>query len=228
MNTGIGDACDLGWKLAAVLHGFASPAVLLSYERERRSVGLRNCEASRRHSVTRREIGSLYSAALDAPGIAGDAARAEAGRRIAAIGNAENESFGIELGYIYRDSPIVCAEPDAEIPDCAGRYIPTTAPGARLPSVLLGDGTPIFDRLGQWFTLLCSGVSPSAALIGAAAKFPVPLQVLRVAPEHEPVYGRGLLLVRPDQHIVWRGRACDDAHEAESILALCLARTPTT
>jgi 2-polyprenyl-6-methoxyphenol hydroxylase-like FAD-dependent oxidoreductase len=228
MNTGIGDACDLGWKLAAVLHGFASPALLRSYDCERRPVGLRNCEASRRHSRTRGEIGSLYGAGLDDRGRAGDITRAETGRRIAAIGNAENESFGIELGYVYRDSPIVCVEPDAEIPSCEGRYIPTTVPGARLPSVMLRDGTPIFDRLGHWFTLVCSGVMPSGALVAAAEKFAVPLHVLRVEPEHELLYGRGLLLIRPDQHIVWRGRACDDAGAAESILALCLGAAQST
>jgi hypothetical protein len=32
MNTGIGDAIDLGWKLAATLKGFAGPGLLASYE----------------------------------------------------------------------------------------------------------------------------------------------------------------------------------------------------
>jgi 2-polyprenyl-6-methoxyphenol hydroxylase-like FAD-dependent oxidoreductase len=35
MNTGIGDAVNLAWKLAAVLHGKAAPVVLDSYEAER-------------------------------------------------------------------------------------------------------------------------------------------------------------------------------------------------
>jgi 2-polyprenyl-6-methoxyphenol hydroxylase-like FAD-dependent oxidoreductase len=43
MNTGIGDAFDIGWKLAATLKGYAGPALLESYDRERRPVGLRNC-----------------------------------------------------------------------------------------------------------------------------------------------------------------------------------------
>lgn len=225
MNTGIGDACDLGWKLAAVLRGFASPPLLRSYDRERRPVGLRNREAARRHSVTRREIGSLYTRDLEAAGTEGEAARAEAGRRIAAFGNAENESFGIELGYVYSGSPVIAATPDDEIPRAELDYVPSTVPGARLPSVILRDGTPVFDRLGPWFTLLCSGVEPGGALIAAAQDFGVPLDVVRVDPEHSAVYGRGLLLVRPDQHIVWRGPACDDAPTAQSILALALART---
>ena len=98
MNTGIGDACDLGWKLAAALHGFGAPNLLASYDAERRPIGLRNREASSRPAQVRAEIGALYIPDLTVPGPQGDIARAEAGLRIGAIGNAENESFGIELG----------------------------------------------------------------------------------------------------------------------------------
>jgi 2-polyprenyl-6-methoxyphenol hydroxylase-like FAD-dependent oxidoreductase len=229
MNTGIGDACDLGWKLAAVLLGFGGPGLLSSYDAERRPVGLRNCEASKRHSQVRAEIGALYRADLTAPGLAGEAARTEAGRRIAAIGNAENESFGIEYGYAYRESAVICADPSADIPDDPLHYVPTTAPGVRLPSVLLPDGTPIFDRLGRWFTLACVDARPSDALVTAAAKREMPLEVLRLdGRELANVYGSGLLLVRPDQHIAWRGRACDDAHAADAITARVLGWEATT
>jgi FAD binding domain len=220
MNTGVGDACDLGWKLAAVLHGFGGSGLLASYDAERRPVGWRNCEASKRHSQVRAEIATLYRGDLTAPGAEGDAARAKVGRRIAAIGNAENESFGIELGYAYSGSPVICAECEADIPDDPLRYVPTTAPGVRLPSVLLGDGVPIFDRLGRWFTLICVGVPPSGPLVAAAAKYRMPLELLRTD-EHNltKIYGTGLLLVRPDQHIAWRGRACEDFRAAEAIIA---------
>ena len=157
MNTGIGDACDLGWKLAAMLHGYGGPRLLASYELERRPVGRRNCDAARRHSEARAEIAAVYRAAGDLTTPAGDAVRAATGRRIAAVGNAENESFGIELGYAYPESEVICSDPGADIPDDPLRYIPTTAPGARMPSVLTDDGVPIFDRLGRWFTLACFG-----------------------------------------------------------------------
>ncbi len=219
MNTGIGDACDLGWKLAAVLHGFGSPDLLSSYDAERRPIGARNCEASRRHTKVRSEIAKILRADLNVPGPAGDQARAEAGRRIEALGNAENESFGIELGYAYVNSPVVCGEPDTIVPGDALNYVPSTVPGVRLPSVILDDGTPIYDRLGPWFTLLCSGVAPSAALLSAAEKNRMPVTVLPLdASEFQHAYGHGLILVRPDQHIAWRGRACDDAAAAEAII----------
>jgi 2-polyprenyl-6-methoxyphenol hydroxylase-like FAD-dependent oxidoreductase len=220
MNTGVGDACDLGWKLAAVLRGFGGPGLLASYDAERRPVGWRNCEASKCHSQVRAEIATLYRGDLMAPGPKGDAARSEAGRRIAAIGNAENESFGIELGYGYSGSPVICAESGTDIPDDPVRYVPTTAPGVRLPSVLLGDGVPIFDRLGRWFTLICVGVLPSGPLLAAAAKHRMPLEVLRTDERNLiRVYGSGLLLVRPDQHIAWRGRTSEDSRAAGAIIA---------
>jgi 2-polyprenyl-6-methoxyphenol hydroxylase-like FAD-dependent oxidoreductase len=223
MNTGIADACDLGWKLAAVLHGFAGPELLSSYDAERRPVGLRNREASKRHSETRRDIASVYHDGLTALDPQGDMARSEAGRRIASFGNAENESYGIEYGYAYEQSPVVCAERGANIPRDPLRYIPTTFPGVRMPSVVLKDHTPIYDRLGLWFTLVCVGTPRSAVLIEAAARRGVPLDVLYLnEPDIISVYGRRLMLVRPDQHIAWRGVTCDDRLEAEAIMARAL------
>jgi 2-polyprenyl-6-methoxyphenol hydroxylase-like FAD-dependent oxidoreductase len=220
MNTGIGDACDLGWKLAAVLHGYGGPRLLASYEMERRPVGLRNCDAARRHSQTRAAIAAVYRAAGDLGAPTAATARAAAGLRIAALGNAENESYGIELGYAYAGSEAICADPAAEIPNDPLHYIPTTAPGVRMPSVLLAGGVPIFDRLGLWFTLACFGAAPSEALVAAAARRGVPLELLRVDdPATVAVYGRGLLLIRPDQHIAWRGAACDDSRAADAIMS---------
>jgi hypothetical protein len=220
MNTGIGDACDLGWKLAATLQGFGGPGLVASYDAERRPIGLRNRDASARHSQVRAEIAALYHPDLAAPGSRGEAARAQAGLHIATIGNAENESFGIELGYAYSHSPIICSEPGAKIPSDPLRYLPTTIPGVRMPSMVMGDGTPIFDRLGPWFTLACFGVNPSETLMAAAAKRGVPLTLLRsVDRDLTNTYGQGLLLVRPDQHIAWRGSCCDDQRVADAIMA---------
>jgi 2-polyprenyl-6-methoxyphenol hydroxylase-like FAD-dependent oxidoreductase len=224
MNTGIGDACDIGWKLAAVLHGFGGPGLLASYDAERRPIGLRNREASRRHSQVRAKIAALYHPDLTASdSTRADAARAEARRRIAAIGNAENESFGIELGYAYADSPVICNEPGAEIPDDPLRYVPTTAPGVRMPSVVMGNGIPIFDHLGPWFTLAGFGKQPSEALVAPATRRGMPLKVVQFEePELTCVYGSQLLLIRPDQHIAWRGLACDSPRDADAIITRVL------
>jgi 2-polyprenyl-6-methoxyphenol hydroxylase-like FAD-dependent oxidoreductase len=226
MNTGIGDAIDLGWKLAAVAHGFGGPGLLASYDAERRPIGRRNRDASGRHTGVRIEIAAVYAEygeLLLTEGAAGDAARAEAAARIAALGNAENECWGIEHGYCYHASPIIAVEPNAAAPDDPLRYEPTTIPGVRLPSVFLGDGSAVYDRLGPWFTLLAVGATPSGALVAAAKRRGVPLAVLATDdPAALAVYGRGLLLVRPDHHIAWRGSALEDMRRADAVIGRAL------
>jgi 2-polyprenyl-6-methoxyphenol hydroxylase-like FAD-dependent oxidoreductase len=191
MNTGIGDAIDLGWKLATVVKGYAGRGLLDSYERERRPVGYRNRLGSERHTGVRIKIAELYQTERDPDVLA---------RGIAALGNAENESWGLEFGYRYDG-----VEPDPL------RYEPTTAPGARLPSVFLGDGTALYDRLGRWFTLLCFGGSDPSPLIDAA---PLPLSVVMIDDSSvAPVYEAKLVLVRPDTHVAWRGDSCADGQK---------------
>jgi 2-polyprenyl-6-methoxyphenol hydroxylase-like FAD-dependent oxidoreductase len=224
MNTGIGDACGLGWMLAAVLRGFGGPGLLAAYEAERRPVGLRNREGSRSHNETRRQIASLYTPDVYTEGSEGDAARAAAAARIAEIGNWENECTGIEYGYAYADSPVICADPEQAPPDDPRRYLPSTVPGVRLPSILLEEGTPIFDRLGPWFTLLSIGMPPERAIIEAAARRGMPLAVLTIGEANAVrVYGRHQMLVRPDQHIAWRGMAAD-AVLADRVIARVLGQ----
>ena len=188
MNTGIGDAVDLGWKLAAAVRGLAGPGLLASYERERRPVGYRNRLASERHTGVRLKIAELYQTERDPDALA---------RGIAQLGNAENESWGIEFGYRYdgvSGDPVV--------------YEPTTAPGARLPSTFLADGSALYDRLGPWFTLLRLGDADPSPLIDTA---PVPLETVIVDdPAIAPIYEAKLVLVRPDTHVAWRGNACAD------------------
>jgi 2-polyprenyl-6-methoxyphenol hydroxylase-like FAD-dependent oxidoreductase len=188
MNTGIADAVDLGWKLAATLKGFADPGLLTSYEHERRPVGHRNRLASERHTDVRIKIAELYRREPDPDAL---------GRGIAALGNAENESWGIEFGYRYDG---VLGDPVA--------YEPTTAPGARLPSVFLNDGSALYDRLGPWFTLLVFGDADPLPLIDAS---PAPIETVIVDDRAlAPIYEAKLVLVRPDTHVAWRGNACAD------------------
>ncbi len=176
MNTGIGDAVDLGWKLAATIKGWAGQGLLESYGRERHPVGLRNRLGSERHTGVRLKIAELYQTIADPDAL---------GR---GIGDGLIELDGVE------GDPVV--------------YEPTTAPGARLPSVFLRDGSALYDKLGPWFTLLRFGDADPTPLIDSA---PAPLTTVIVDdPTVAPIYEAKLVLVRPDTHVAWRGNDCRD------------------
>ncbi|AEG51589.1 2,4-dichlorophenol 6-monooxygenase [Sphingobium chlorophenolicum L-1] len=211
MNTGIGDAIDLGWKLAAVENGWGGDALLDSYDVERRQIGEQNRAAAMRHLELRLTITECIEQAeaahdLDAPGSA--EAREALGARIAALGNAENESWGIEYGFRYTGSSVIADEGSA--PPFDPLACPSFAVvGGRLPSYYLSDGRPLLDCLGREMTLLSIGNHDLGDLEGAAGELSIPLQIVRLA--NEAILerlGAGLILVRPDQHIAWCG---DDA-----------------
>lgn len=196
MNTGVADAVDAAWKVAALVNGHGGAALLDSYELERRPVGLRNLHTSHRHLGVHFAAGDLARSGVPLSEV-DNFLRAERG---------ENEYAGVELGYRY-DSPVIWHEETDEPAWRPDRYTPTTWPGGRPPSVVLGDGTFLFRRLGTGFTLVdFTGDGRAAPLLDAAARAGVPLThtVVRDEPARE-LWGRDLVLLRPDQHVAWRG-----------------------
>jgi len=210
MNTGVGDAFDLSWKLAATLEGWGGENLLNSYEIERRQVGERNVGASRYASLGRRKWRSQYR-----PNIRDNTPEGQATRdnltRVADIEQRKtNEMIGAELGYRYVDSPIIDNIPGG--PELLFReYHPTTWPGARLPHVWLADGTPIQDRIpNDGFTLLRLGhtKADTSAMENTLRACGAPVTVLDISEEApRDIYGFDLILLRPDMHVVWRGNA---------------------
>jgi hypothetical protein len=213
MNSGVGDAIDLSWKLAGPLQGWGGPNLLASYETERRQIGIRNVEASRQASRGRRAWRAMWRPEMRDRTPAGEAARAALARVADVEQRKSNEMIGAELGYRYRGSPIVCEEPGEAPPDDFMDYVPTTWPGARLPHVWLDDGVAIQDAIPDGYVLLRLGRSQAdaAPLERAFASCGAPFSVLDVAGERpREVYGHDLLLLRPDMHIVWRGNSLTD------------------
>ncbi len=215
MNSGVGDAVDLGWKLAATLQGWGGADLLASYETERRPVGQNNVAASRYATLGRRKWRSQYKPNLRDATPEGAATRAN----LVAIADVEqrksNEMTGAELGYFYV-SPLISSEPGETPPYDFIQYTPSTMPGARLPHVWLADGRAMQDRIGKGYTLLRLGGThaDAATLTRAFARIGAPFAVLDVpdAAARE-LYGRDLILLRPDMHIVWRGNAMPDDPE---------------
>jgi 2-polyprenyl-6-methoxyphenol hydroxylase-like FAD-dependent oxidoreductase len=211
MNTGIGDAVDLGWKLEAVHKGWAGAALLASYDAERRPIGLRNvAEASRnlKRMLSTRE--RLPGPEIFQRGAASDTARKEYGDWFAAIMRMEWFANGVMMGYRYDNSPIVRPDGTPAPPDVSHPYTQTARPGARAPHVFLGDGRSTLDLFGRGFALLRLGSdAPSGARIEqAAAERGVPLASIALTePKLLAAYERRLVLVRPDGHVAWRADA---------------------
>ena len=207
LNTGLGDAVDLGWKLAAMLAGWGGAFLLDSYEPERRPVGLRNIahadvsHANERTQPTHAEI------AMDTP--AGAQARRKMGEDLARIQIKRVITDGLALGYQYVSSPIVCREDTHPPPlSSSSDYHPTTFPGSRAPHAWLSDGRSTVDLFGDGFTLLRLGASApeTSALERAFAARGVPMKTITNAdPAIAVLYERALVLVRPDGHVAWRG-----------------------
>ncbi len=181
-NTCIGDAVNIGWKIAAVAKGWAAPELLDSYEPERRQV------------VTQ----TVASAELNLRSLAGDLPRDEAAIR--AVKSSEFYSLGLVLGYTYAGSPVI-QEADTPVMDTM-HYTPTTRPGSRLPHTWLPDGTSLYDHLGAGFTLLGPASDRTDVLVARAAERGIPLKLLKT-PLSYPWHDE-FLLVRPDQHIAWQ------------------------
>ena len=206
MNMGIGDAVDLGWKMAARLAGWGGDDLLASYEIERRPVHERTiAEAVHNFGQTGSQI---LRPDLEAPGVVGEATRREVADLIEATKVREFKTLGIVLGMRYVDSPIIVADGSTPPPEHFMLYVPSAHPGCLAPHLWLADGSSLYDHFGPGFTLLVTEGDARDAdrLASAAANGNVPLKVL--APPNERLrqrYEARFALIRPDQHVAWRG-----------------------
>ncbi|MDJ0827666.1 MAG: FAD-dependent monooxygenase [Rhodobacter sp.] len=197
VNTGLEDARNLGWKLAAVLQGWAGPGLLDSYEAERRAVFL----STSRDFIARmirddRAFVREHSPDTDRAGFEA------AWRRRAAGGNADVTQFVPN----YAGSPIVWG-PDGARSGATGRHEATARPGHHLAPPPTDDA--LFDRLGPGFTLLSAGAPGGPDFSQAAGARGVPLSVLEVRAELRGHYGAAQVLVRPDHFVAWAGDTAD-------------------
>jgi FAD binding domain len=206
MNMGIQDAVDLGWKLQAMVEGWGGEHLLDTYEFERRPVAIRNVNEATNNlklMLTPRE--SLSQTVFE-PGPDGDRARRVFGDAYTQMMKREWYTIGIHLGFRYEGSSIVAADGTPEPEDTVNTYVQTARPGHRAPHVWLGPELSTLDFFGRDFVLMRFDKDLAVdALIDAAERAGVPLAVVDI--DHEgarELYGRKLVLVRPDGHVAWR------------------------
>ena len=206
MNMGIGDSVDIGWKLAARLQGWGGDVLLGSYEVERRKVHERTiAEAVINFGSTSNQ---LFRPGLEDDGVIGDATRNEVADIIEATKIREFMSLGIVLGMRYEKSPVIVPDGSAPPPEHFMLYTPSAHPGCLAPHIWLEDGSSLYDHFGDGFTLLVTDDSEAgvAAFAAVMAQRNAPLKVLTPGDNRlRERYQARLALIRPDQHVAWRG-----------------------
>ncbi|MBR9763396.1 MAG: NAD(P)-binding protein [Rhodobacteraceae bacterium] len=215
MNQGIGDAVDLGWKLAAALEGWGGEALLDSYQFERRQMHEHILRTASENVAT---LSDFFAAPdLMADSEAGIRARATCADAIETAKAPEFHSLGLVLGFRYEGSAINAEEPGPLPPLSVTEYTPSARPGFIAPHAWRADGTSLYDSFGLGYALLRLGPSDAAlekGLLDAATEIGLPLTVVSAAePDLRALYGADYALVRPDQHIAWRGDSLDSPRE---------------
>ncbi|WP_431513957.1 FAD-dependent monooxygenase [Variovorax sp. DAIF25] len=203
LNTGVQDAQNLAWKLAAVLRGEAGDALLDSYDAERRPVG---------EAVT-------HTSLLNALSMGRTARQTEA---VLPRKEFLNE-IGLVFGARYASRAVVSQEEPAPVADAIEAYVPSAAPGCRAPHVALRKGSrklSTTDLLGRGFVLLTAPAG--SAWRAAADRLEGPRVTNAVIGEEIreedggdwlAAYGLredGAVLVRPDGHVAWRSPSGGD------------------
>jgi 2-polyprenyl-6-methoxyphenol hydroxylase-like FAD-dependent oxidoreductase len=213
MNTGIDDAANLSWKIAALVQGWGGSRLMETYESERKPIALRNTQAARNLAKSVGDVPVRPEMEEDSP--AGAKARLEAAQFLSGFGE-EFASIGVQLGARYDGSPIVVAD-GAPPSDGPAEYVPTSVPGGRAPHFWIDvrrcAGGSAFDHFGTGFTLLRlrEAADSGAGLASAAKRLGVPLKVVDLCdPEVRDFYGRDFALIRPDQYVAWRGNRCSE------------------
>jgi 2-polyprenyl-6-methoxyphenol hydroxylase-like FAD-dependent oxidoreductase len=222
MNAGLADATNLSWQIAAAVNGWAPPAVLDAYEAERRPITEQVSRFAMGLALAGMERRRAPPPEIEMPGPIGDAARTRIGKELYDGHVPQYCCGGLNFGYFYEGSPIIAYDGEAHPPYTLSDFTPSSVPGCRAPHFWLRDGRSLYDVLGPDYTLLRFDRSiPITDLVEAAARRGVPLATLDLGePEGRALYGRDLVLVRPDQHVAWRA----DSEPAEPLGLVDLIR----
>jgi 2-polyprenyl-6-methoxyphenol hydroxylase-like FAD-dependent oxidoreductase len=213
MNTGIGEAVDLSWKLAAVLEGWGGDNLLASYDAERRPVAhmITNEGARNYTQFAKLPVG----VEIDQNNPEGEAFRKNFTQILYDLQmDREYDTDGVVLGYRYEGSPIIVADGTPEPEFNAMVYTETARPGHRAPHAWIGEGeeTSMLDLFGKGFTLVRFDPAVSVdALVDAANERGVPLVIQDIDQANiAKIYEYKLVLIRPDDHVAWRGDVCPE------------------
>ncbi|NBY06835.1 MAG: hypothetical protein EBQ84_02595 [Betaproteobacteria bacterium] len=205
MNTGIGDAINVSWKLAAIYEGWGGASLLDTYGVERRPMGLRNSRLGVKCS--QRKGAWQLPANIEDADEAGEQARRVFGEFAVVDDLEEYNTSGMQFGELYENSPIIFHQGAAPIADTWDNYIPIDHPGARVPDFKITETETFHDQLGDSYSLaIFSNDIDAKPFVDATASRGMPLKIVKCSPPSH-LYQCKLALVRPDRHLAWHGGA---------------------
>ncbi|MEH2458922.1 FAD-dependent monooxygenase [Nostoc sp.] len=204
MNTGMGDAVDLGWKLAATLQGWAGDNLLDTYETERYAIAVRNLQEANAN-LQRSQKRSIPPVIMsDSP--EGDRIRQEMAEGMERSGvKREFDSPGVHFGFRYESKAII---PDGTPPsDDPFEWKQSSYPGCRAPHAWIAPGLSTLDLFGHGFVLIHFHPTQEVETFEKAfQERGVPFTSKQIDnPEIAQLYLCAFVLVRPDGHVAWRG-----------------------
>jgi 2-polyprenyl-6-methoxyphenol hydroxylase-like FAD-dependent oxidoreductase len=200
VNSGLEDARNLGWKLAATLQGWGGDALLDSYDAERRPVFASTINDFIAQAIeTDHQFLDTYDPARDQ----------------AAFEQKWNERAHGAVGEVhafepnYEGSPVVQdGDADGRVCSAKGSHRFEARAGHHLAPAAMASGQNVFEALGSGYTLLALGAEDASvqAFRAAAEKLQLPLTVVEAPAEGEAArYAASLVLVRPDEFVAWSG-----------------------
>ena len=208
INSGLEDARNIGWKLAATLQGWGSEGLLDSYDAERRPVFRSTIDDFIAKSI---ENDRSFLAAHDPE--RDRAAFEKAWQERAAGASGEVHSFEPN----YEGSPVVSPNAGADgVCSAKGSHVFEARAGHHLAPAALASGKNVFDSLGTGFTLLAIGVPQTTVdrFLRVAAEHKLPLTAVTAPAEGQVLrYGAALVLVRPDEFVAWVGNNAEVSDE---------------
>ena len=198
INTGLEDARNLGWKIAATLQGWGGPGLLDSYSEERQPVFASTANTFIDAAIRAdRDFLAVFDPNRDRAAFEAEWAARQSGAR--------SEVNAFEPNY--EGSSIVVGPSDRR-PSAVGGHVFVAQPGHHLAPEPLSSGRNVFEALGSGFSLIDLGAGESGARFEAAASdLGIPLTRISDTPAGgRERYEADLILVRPDQFVAWAGR----------------------
>lgn len=210
MNAGIADAANLAWLLAAAVNGWAPATILDAHEAERLPITEQVSHFAMNHCI------AMASKRATVPDdIELDTPQAQAHRQAYAdqlyqLNVQQYCCGGLNFGYFYDRSPLIAYDGETQPAYDMSDFASSIVPGCRAPHLWLRDGRSLYDVIGGDYAVLCFGDAAQAApLVAAAQAVNMPFRVVDVETDDplRAVYTRRFVIVRPDQHVAWRGDA---------------------